>query len=301
MNFLKSYLAFSKEQRRGIFLLFAVIIVLQCVYFFILPKFSVNSNKTLPENKKALAVFIAEIDSLKLRELQTLKPKISPFNPNFITDYKGAKLGMSNEEIDKLLQFRKEEQWINSTKQFQEVTQVSDSLLKIISLYFKFPKWITNPEPDKASYSHSYKNKTKTFAQKQDLNTATALQLQKVNGIGEALSNRIVKFRNKFKGGFIADIQLEDVYGLSPEVIQKLKQEFTVKTPPEVQKINLNTATVNQLVTIQHIDYNLAHSIIEQRTLREGFNTLNELLKVKDFPVNKLEIIKLYLQIDNQN
>ena len=54
---------------------------------------------------------------------------------------------MSNEEIDRLLDYRKQNQWINSAKQFQEVTQVSDSLLNKISPYFKFPDWVTNPKP----------------------------------------------------------------------------------------------------------------------------------------------------------
>ena len=38
-----------------------------------------------------------------------------------------------------------------------------------------------------------------------------------------------LRFRNKFKGGFIADIQLMDVYGLSPEVIERVKQQFKRK------------------------------------------------------------------------
>lgn len=301
MKFLKSHVTFSKEQRRGIFLLLAIIILLQCIYFFVLPIFNKNASENIEINSEALKEFTAEIDSLKLIELEARKPEIFPFNPNFITDYKGTKLGMSNEEIDRLLQYRKQDQWINSSKQFQEVTKVSDSLLKTMSPYFKFPEWVTTPKPVSVSYHNSYKKNIKTFAQKQDLNTATAKQLEQVNGIGETFSKRIIKFRNKFKGGFIADIQLQDVYGLSPEVIENIKLDFTVKTPREVQKINLNTATVSQLVTIQHIDYNLAHSIIEQRTLREGFTSASELLKVKDFPVNKLEIIKLYLQIDKEN
>ena len=297
----KSHVTFTKVQRRGIFLLLAIIMLLQCFYFFVWPQLEKNASEHIEINKEALETFTAEIDSLKLIELEARKPKIFPFNPNFITDYKGASLGMSTEEIDRLLRFRKQDQWINSVKQFQDVTKVSDSLLNVMSPYFKFPEWVTNPKPVKKSDSYSYKTKQKTFAEKQDLNTATATQLQKVNGIGKALSERIVKFRNKFKGGFIADIQLHDVYGLTPEVIENIHLDFTVKTPREVQKIDLNTATVNQLVTIQHIDYNLAHHIIEQRTLREGFTSISELLKVKDFPVNKLEIIKLYLQIDNEN
>lgn len=288
---MKSHFTFTKEQRNGIFLLILLIILFQCAYFFI-----DFSSKDIVVNQKALTKFTNEIDSLKQIEIESRKPKIFPFNPNYITDYKGATLGMSNEEIDRLLAFRKQGKWINSTQQFQQVTKVSDSLLKTISPYFKFPEWVTNPSP-KSKTNYKYSNTPKTFSQKKDLNKATAKQLQRINGIGEVLSERIVKFRNKFVGGFIADVQLLDVYGLTPEVIERITNEFTVKTPRQIQKINLNTATVEQLVTIQHIDYEVAHNIVEQRILREGYKSLDELLKVKDFPVNKIEIIKLYLSL----
>ena len=291
MKHIKSHFRFTKGQRNGIFLLVLIIIVLQCVYmFFEFPSKDIASNKT------ELAKFQNDIDSLKLVEIENNKPKIFPFNPNYITDYKGYTLGMSSEEIDRLLQYREQDKWINSTKQFQQVTKVSDSLLAEISPYFKFPEWVANPTP-KQTYNFQ-NNLNKTFEQKADLNTATASQLQRVNGIGEKLSDRIIKFRNKFKGGFIADVQLQDVYGISPEVLERLLNEFTVKTPRQIETINLNTASTEQLVTIQHIDYELAYEIINQRTLREGYKSLDELTKVKNFPLDKIEIIKLYLKLD---
>ncbi|HMB99890.1 MAG TPA: helix-hairpin-helix domain-containing protein [Flavobacteriaceae bacterium] len=289
---MKSHFKFSKGQRNGIFVLLILAIVFQCIYFY------VNfSYKEYPINNEDFELFQKEIDSLRIVEVENRKPKIYPFNPNFITDYRGYTLGMSNEEIDRLLDYRKQNQWVNSVQQFQKVTQVSDSLLKEISPYFKFPDWVTNPKPQNSNSFNNYNN-PKSFEEKIDLNIATASQLQRVNGIGKALSERIVKFRNKFVGGFIADVQLQDVYGLSPEVIERIKEHFTVKTPRQIERINLNTATTEQLVTIQHIDYQLAYSIIEQRTLREGYKSLDELLKVKDFPLNKIEIIKLYLTLD---
>ncbi len=295
MSAFKSHFVFSKNQRNGIFLLLALIVIVQCAYFFI-----DFSSDDIEVNSKELTKFQHEVDSLKLVEIERSKPKIFPFNPNFITDYKGYSLGMSNEEIDRLLAFRKQDKWINSVQQFQDVTQVSDSLLSEISPYFKFPDWVTNPKSKSnwKDYNNSNQYQTKTFEQKADLNTATALQLQKVNGVGVKLSDRIVKFRNKFVGGFIADVQLQDVYGLSPEVIERITNEFTVKTPRKIQKINLNAATRDQLVTIQHIDYEIAHHIIEQRTLRDGFKSLDDLTKVKNFPIQKIEIIKLYLTLN---
>jgi DNA uptake protein ComE-like DNA-binding protein len=253
------------------------------------------SSPQIEINDTQLQLFRKEVDSLKLVEQENNTPKLYPFNPNYISDYKGYSLGMSNEEIDRLLNYRANNLWINSVQEFQEVTKISDSLLNEISPYFKFPEWVTNPLPKKEFNTSS--NPSKTFAQKQDLNTVTALQLQKINGIGETLSERIIKYRTKV-GGFISDIQLQEVYGLSPEVIEKLMYEFTVKSPKQIEKINLNTASRDQLVTIQYIDYEVAYNIIEQRTLREGFKSLEELTKVKDFPINKLEIIKLYLTLD---
>ena len=286
-----SHFMFSKGQQSGIFLLVLLIVGLLCVYFFV--DFSSDDFKF--ENQE-IANFQKEIDSLKLVEIEKRKPKIYPFNPNFITDYKGYTLGMSSQEIDRLLKFRKRDKWINSAKQFQQVTKVSDSLFNAISPYFKFPEWVTNPKP-KTTFSYQ-NNYNKTVAQKIDLNIATAVQLKRVNGIGEKLSERIIKYRNKFVGGFIADIQLQDVYGLTPEVIERVTNEFTVKTPRVIQKINLNTASSDELVNIQHIDYEVAYNIVEQRTLRDGFKSFEELTKVMDFPINKIEIIKLYLFIN---
>lgn len=288
---MKSHFKFTRGQRSGIFLLLSIIVVNQLFYLFVeLP------TKDISINEVELQKFQNEIDSLKLVEIENNKPKIFPFNPNYITDYKGYTLGMTSEEIDRLLKFRGQDKWVNSALQFQQVTKVSDSLLNVISPHFKFPEWVTNPIP-KTNFSNQ-NNSKKTFEQKIDLNTASAKQLQMVNGIGEKLSERITKFRNKFKGGFIADVQLQDVYGISPEVMERVLNEFTVKTPRIIEKVNLNRATIEQLVTIQHIDYELAYEIIDQRTLREGFKSLNDLTKVKDFPIDKIEIIKLYLQLE---
>lgn len=291
MKSLKSHFTFSIKQRNGIFLLLLIIVSLQCAYFFVS-----FSNDEISINQNELDIFQKEIDSLRLVEIEKRKPKIYPFNPNFITDYKGYTLGMSIDEMDKLLKFRHQNKWVNSAKQFQDVTNISDSLLSIISPYFKFPEWVTNSKPKTINFQNN--NSPKTFAQKIDLNFATAKQLQKVYGIGEKLSERIMKYRNKYKGGFIADIQLQDVYGLSPEVIIRITNEFTVKTPRQIKKINVNTANVDALVTIQYIDYEIANSIIEQRVLREGFTSFEELSKIEDFPINKIEIIKLYLALN---
>ncbi|WP_111684320.1 ComEA family DNA-binding protein [Winogradskyella tangerina] len=288
---MKSHFQFTNQQRNGIFLLITIIIALQCIYAFVdIP------DRSEALNNEKLDAFRREIDSIKVAKLEKSKPKIYPFNPNFITDYKGYTLGMTNHEIDRLHAFREKDQWINSSKQFQAVTKISDSLLNEISPYFKFPKWVTQSRSN-SNKNYSNNSEPKSFEQKIDLNTATAAQLQKIYGIGEKLSERIINYRNRHEGGFVDIIELTEVYGLTTEVIERVKKEFVVKTPRVIKQYNLNTATRDELVNIKYIDYEVANNIIEERTLRDGFKSVEELTKVEDFPLNKIEIIKLYLQL----
>ena len=291
MNF-KSHFRFTRGQRNGIFLLLFIIVVFQLVLFFVdfMTPYSVDQNAVIELNQK--------IDSLK-NIASTTEQKIQPFNPNFISDYKGYILGMSNEEIDRLHKFRDENKWINSVKEFQNVTKVSDSLLAIISPNFKFPEWVTNnsTKTKNKPYPKEFENRPKSYEDKIDLNKATAVELKRVYGVGDKTAARIIKLRNSFSGGFIDIVQLKDVYGLSDEVLQRISEDFVVKTPRLIEKLDLNEISQDELVTIQHIDYELAAEIIEQRTLRDGFTELTQLKKIRGFPKDKYEIIALYLFI----
>ncbi len=103
MKNIKSHFWYNKRQRNGILSLGILIIFFQHIYFFV----DFSSEEVEDLNTLELIAFQTKIDSLKLIEIERRKPKIYPFNPSFITDYKGYKLGMSVQEIDKLLAFRK--------------------------------------------------------------------------------------------------------------------------------------------------------------------------------------------------
>ena len=60
----------------------------------------------------------------------------------------------------------------------------------------------------------------------------------------------------------------------------------------------MNEAHQEDLVRIPYIDYELAYTIEEMRVLKEGFKSVDELTKLKDFPTEKLDIIKLYLYVN---
>ena len=289
MRSLDVYLKISKPQKLSILILIGLVLLLQYVYY----NYEGVQEEVLDINSPHIIALQQYVDSLKQEELKTRRSKIFPFNPNFISDYRGYTLGMSLEEINKLHHYRAQDRWVNSVSDFKRVTGVSDSLLAIISPYFKFPEWIRQSKPN----AFKQKKTILSFNEKEDLNVVTAKQLETVYGIGKKLSQRIIKYRQRIQGFFI-DEQLNDVYGLKEEVISNILDRFTVKNKPLIEKINVNTATASDLATLVYINFELAAEIVEYRTLHERFSSLEELKKIEGFPVRKINRIALYLKLN---
>ncbi|MDA9907393.1 helix-hairpin-helix domain-containing protein [Flavobacteriaceae bacterium] len=292
MDKIKSYFVFNSSQRNGILFLLLLVSGFAVINNYI----DFTTENLLDTNSKEVLAVQKELDSIRTLLTESNQPKIYPFNPNFITDFKGYKLGMSSEEIDRLLDYRKQNKWINSKEDFKKVTKVSDSFLDQISSYFKFPDWISNPKPKYSDWRKGFKEKT--FDQKIDLNSANKLELKKVNGIGEALSKRIIDYRDKL-GGFTNDIQLYEVYGLDYQLTDKVRNDFTVKTPKEIIKMNLNKISASDIATVPGISFELAKRIWEFRVLNERIVDFIELKKIEGLTERKLQGIQLYLKLES--
>lgn len=293
-TYIKALLNFSKEQRIGILLLFALIIGLQVVIYFV--DFSSNEKSSLDKNN--WLSLQSNIDSLKQEKPQS-GYKIYPYNPNFITDFKGYKLGMTTAQINRLLDFRKQGKFANSPEEFQKVTGISDSLLKVMSPNFKFPDWVNKKNSQKGG-SNGWVDYSKNNFEKKDkkivildINTATKEDLMKVYGIGDAISDRILKQKEVF-GAFVSMEQMNDVWGLSPEVIEKLNQSFKVVNP-KPNKININNASIKELGQFPYFKYPISKNIVTYRSMN-GDIKIEDLTNIKAFPVDKIKIIALYLE-----
>ncbi|MBF4984678.1 helix-hairpin-helix domain-containing protein [Nonlabens mediterrranea] len=285
MKNLKSLFLFNRKQQRGIFVLIILLIIVVVIYIVAINR---SREHLILED---ISEYQSQIDSLK-NVANLRKNKIYPFNPNYITDYRGYVLGMSEAELDKLHRFRESNKWINSKKDFQNVTGVSDQWLDSISPYFKFPEWVTNPKKQ---------NKFVPFKERKvvakDINTATQDELKAVYGIGPALSGRIIKER-EFLKGFIDMRQVRSVYGLTDSTMVQLKKHFYINSTSLDSKIALNTANRDELLSVPYFNDYLVDQLLKQRTLREGFKSWDKVVLTSRFPEEKLELIQLYLTLD---
>jgi len=270
------------------------------MYVFLDDFIPVKDNNSI-ENLHIQALQL-KIDSLK-KAKEVEKTKLYPFNPNFITDYKGYRLGMSVDEIDRLHEFRKTNSYVNSKQEFQEVTKVSDSLLNRMAPYFKFPDWVVkkqkkqNRVESKELVSEGFSTYSKKEVSTNDINSATADDFRIIKGIGEKRSQQIVKYRDRLKG-FSFDYQLYEVWGLPPEVILDLLSVFEIKEKPVIEKVNVNTAEFKEVLATPYVDYDLCKKIFDFRDEVAELQDISELKKIQGFPLNKYDRIVLYLKAD---
>jgi len=290
-------LRFSKGHYFGIVILICSIGLLQLFIYWFNNQKDTTSLDLTPEEKNWLLAQ-NEIDSLK-EAAQGNSNKIYPFNPNFISDYKGYKLGMSETQIDKLHQFRKQNKYVNSNAEFQKLTGVSNEWMKQYAIYFKFPDWVTNGTFK--NYQSKFESTYKKFDKKeskivvQDLNTANQVELEKVYMIGEKLAVKILSEREKF-GNFASMEQLGFIWGISPEAIEDLNKKFQIKSSGNLKKININTFTIKELQQFPYFNYTIAKNIVTFRSMNGDFKSSEDLTNVKQFPLEKLKIIALYLE-----
>jgi len=164
------------------------------------------------------------------------------------------------------------------------------------------------------------------ISDKIDINTADAATLTQLPGIGPALAGEIVSYRAQ-NGNFAAAEDLLSVRGIGEKKLERIKEKISLPSkrvvtqntsatnlsistdkniPPQPDidqygRINLNTATSEQLQTIPRIGPKIAAAIIEYRNKQSGFKKLDELLNVPNIGEKKLTTIKEYAYLETDN
>jgi DNA uptake protein ComE-like DNA-binding protein len=288
MKIFKSHFWYTKNQRNGILLLLIIIIFLQLILHFK----NFDSQQLVDLSQPKITSYNKQLDSLKKKSSKKKKFKIYPFNPNYISDYKGYQLGMNVDEIDRLLAYREQRLYVNSAKEFQGITKISDSLLQKISPFFKFPEWVQKKNNQQRYIPNSRINVSEITTV--DINKATLKDFTFIEGVDEYLSERIIKYRSKLQG-FSFKEQLFEVWGLDELIANKILSTFSIKNKPIIKKVNINTASFKEVLSNPYIDYELCVKIFDYRDEVAELQSISEIKNIEGFPIKKYNRIVLYL------
>jgi DNA uptake protein ComE-like DNA-binding protein len=271
----------NKAQRRGVLLTFFLFLVVHLL-IFIIDKPSPRNTKGLLENKEVQHL----IDSLMDLQITSdkLRDTIYPFNPNYISDFKAYQLGISMSAVERIRAFRATGSYLYSENDLKQVAEFSDDEMNRIRPYLKLPK-ITKAK------------KPVAVRVKAEINSATVEALQEVYGIGPVLGQRIISLRKQL-GGFLIKDQLDDVWGLKPEVRDQLWMHFKMDSVPNVIKQNINDLTIAKLSQSPYISTSLASSIVALRTQQDSLTSWHDLAVITQIDSVKKARLSLYLSFN---
>lgn len=301
--------SFNIYERRGILLLCFLFIVTSCIYFLLPQIIQNDSSETkslddlftqlevkqqvkekiaqkkllVPKSKKALKPFKKNKQYPKKKKYSF--PAIKPFNfdPNKISESDLSKMKLAPYIVKTISKYRNKGGVFKKKEDLKKIYGITDSIYTIIEPYIQIQ--------EQTVYQPRETLSTISFI---ELNSATAEDLESLNGIGPVLSKRIVKFRDKL-GGFHSVYQLKQVYGLQDSIFQRIESQLS--TSGQLSKININEASVKELGSHPLIEFKWAKVIVNFRKQHGNYSDINELSEIKIIKEADLEKIKPYLGI----
>jgi competence protein ComEA len=312
----KNFLTFTKKEKRGVFVILAAIISILVCAKYIYPLIN-NSEK----NDKAI---FAAADSLKEKQKDSTKnyynkneysdnggyhsyPKkeydntftgtMFYFDPNTLSADGWKKLGVKDKTIASM------QKYIAKGGRFRE----PDDLRKVWGLrndekdrLVPYVRITGGQEKSYANYSSNYQPYEKKLYEKKaiatvEINSGDSAAYDGLPGIGAGFSRRIIKFRDKL-GGFYKVEQVGETFGLPDSVFQKIKPYLKINGD-NIHKININTATEEELKAHPYIRWQLAKVITEYKKQHGNYKTLEDLKKIMVINEENFNKISPYLNL----
>ncbi len=128
-----------------------------------------------------------------------------------------------------------------------------------------------------------------------DINAGDSAAFDALPGIGGGYSRRIINFRNRL-GGFYKVEQIAETFGLPDSVFQKIKPLLKI-SGNDITKININSATEEELKAHPYIRWQLAKVITEYKKQHGDFKTVQDLKKIMTIDEETYNKISPYLTI----
>jgi len=289
-TFIKNYLSFSKKDRIGVIALLA----LTAIIYFLPYLFGKNAE---PFPVKERAPLVKAMDTLtnqtkksnnrsdeenaevyQYEPTQTkdfTKGALFAFDPNTLTIEGWQRLGLSERTSKTIEKYRSKGGKFFKPEDLKKIWGLPEGFYERVKNYISVAS--VSKQFEQANFSKPVYEKLEKKIASVNINEADTAAFIALPGIGSKLAFRIVNFRDKL-GGFYTVEQIGDTYGLPDSTFQKIKPYL--KLDGDVKKLNINTATKDELKLHPYIKWNLANAVVEYRNQHGNFKSLEELKNI---------------------
>ncbi|MEZ5084088.1 MAG: helix-hairpin-helix domain-containing protein [Bacteroidales bacterium] len=223
-------------------------------------------------------------DKTEMPSKQILNPFI--FDPNTVSEEELKEIGLQEYIISTFLNYRKNGGQFSNTEDIKKIYGITDDLYTQLEDYVHIAE-------DTAFIAKGTLERSGLII---EINSADTLDLQQLQGIGPSFARRIIKYRDLL-GGYSCHEQLLEVYGMDSTRYANIKNHISIENK-SIKKININKATIKDLIKHPYIEFYLAKSIITQREKIGSYSSLKDLMDASLIYDELFYKIEPYLTID---
>lgn len=302
-EFAADYLNFSRKDRIAIIVILSIVLAV----FFLPEAFSKNSS--LPNNSTPDTAWITALKRLEQKEAESpgeyrpypddnsstyqydrravsypgnSKGELFYFDPNTLSREGWLRLGLREKTVSTIQNYLSKGGQFKKPEDLQKIYGLFPDEYERIAPYIRISTDEATSKPgnlyeDGSAESKSVKTYTPRYSVV-DINLADTTALIALPGIGSKLAVRIINFRDKL-GGFYSVSQVAETFGLPDSTFQKVKQNLKLGTS-SIRKININTATVDELKAHPYLRWAIANPIVAYRKEHGPFLKIDDIKKV---------------------
>ncbi|TDS12398.1 helix-hairpin-helix domain-containing protein [Sphingobacterium paludis] len=299
MKKLSAFFRLTHNERRG-FLVLLLLVVLVYYTPFLYRYLFYNANPAEPliswVDADPQGLSISPSEDLQRpeqgRDVASKSFTLTPFNPNNLPDSQWRAMGFSDKQIRVIKNYESKGGRFYKAEDVRKMYSISAAEFQRIAPFLRFDV-LDAPQRPAASSSPPKATVARTVV---DINSADSAALVALPGIGPVLSTRMIKYRNSL-GGFHSLQQLQEVYGLPAETLEKLKGLLSVGGNG-VQQLAVNLATETELAAHPYISKRHASRIIRYRGQHGPFTSLEDLAQIYTLDSVFLRKIEPYLKFN---
>ncbi len=312
---LKDYFYFSRGEKNGIIILLIIIALLLAFPYALdllpLEKTEVNKefrneitlfSQSLSQSDEP--IFNNRLDQYIIERYDSLK--LFFFNPNSTSGENFKKLGLTDKQINTINNYLDKGGKFYIKDDFRKIYGIRQQQFQILKPFILLPdNQQNNYIDDENSDSKIANTKPSDSLFVFDPNTASNNDFIKL-GLSEKQIGTIRNYQSK-GGKFFDKEGFKKIYGLSNDQFNKLEPYLFVQkeTKSEVKitepTLEINTATLNQLVDIKGIGSYTANDIIKYRQKLGGFVNIEQLLEIKSIKKETYDYIYKKFTVDPKN
>jgi len=217
----------------------------------------------------------------------------SPFDPNTASIESMLANGLPSHSVKRIVSYRNKGGTFYKKEKLKNFG-LDDETYKKVEPYIRINSTSQTYSSNKYTSSNTYSKPAEPT--NLDINAASQEEWMLFKGIGPGYSKRIIEYRDKL-GGFIDKTQLKEVYGLPDSVYNHIIDKVQVGTV-NIKKININTATLEELAQHPYIRKYMAEHIIKFREDIKEFKSIQELKQIPLINEEKYRKIVPYITLN---